>query len=915
MNELYREPSPDNMTAPHTQRIQDILNDLGTDPQCGLSSAEVANRLILHGPNEIREGISRPAWKMLLGQFIEPMILILFAAAGLSVVLGDFTEGVAILAIIFLFGILGFIQEYRAEKAMAALKQLSCPTVRVRRDDTIREVPSRDLVPGDIVLLVDGNIIPADLRLIHCVNFGLMEAPLTGESEHVHKHTEALPTESLPLGDRINMAFMGTSVAHGHGEGVVVATGMHTELGKIADLLHNIETGRTPLQRKLAQVGKHLSLAGLGAALILLLSGIMSGVAFADMLLTSVSLLVAVVPEGLPAIVTVTLALGGRRMLKRHALIRKLPAVETLGSVTIICTDKTGTLTENRMSVTRMHTLHHDITLPSNASDTDESSLSTAPDLIPLLLTATLCNDAKLIHSEPGTPMRMIGDPTETALLVAAQRFGITTSSYADHLPRIMEYAFDPIRRQMSTLHRCIDGDCRLPDFMSSPVLVAIKGSPDGLLSLASHTVDNGRITPLNDTLRHNFMAANEALADEGLRVLGIAFRCLDTLPIATASPSDIETNLVFCGLIGLMDPPREAARAAIARSQSAGIRTIMITGDHPRTAAAIARKLHLAPTGEELGVITGKELALLSDSELSQQIDRISVYARVSPEDKLRIVMALQRHGHIVAMTGDGVNDAPSLRRADIGVAMGIIGTDVAKESSAMVLLDDNYATIVAAVEEGRTIFDNLVRFIKFSFGGNLGKVLVMLLAPLFGIGPIALLPLHLLWLNLLTDGLLGLGLGLEPPESDVMSRPPRKPDAPILGKSAIFHMIWMGLLISGAAILLAYWNPALFCRPERGSEWQTILFSVIGFAQMGQAWGLRSFTNAPFRFASIIPFIALTALTLFLHLSVMYNESLREIFELGELTVCGLAASVGVGLLVYAVVRLARRSHLASA
>ena len=894
------------MIAPHTHSSAAILQELGVNSELGLSAAEVAARQRQFGLNEVQEVISRPAWKMLLGQFVEPMILILFAAAGLAFGLGDLTEALAILAIIFLFGVLGFIQEYRAEKAMAALKQLASPIVRVRRDGMVREVPARELVPGDMVLLTEGNLVPADLRLIHCVNCGLLEAALTGESEHVHKSPAVLAGRDIPLGDRFNMGFMGTSVAHGRAEGVVVATGMQTELGKIAAMLREMEPGRTPLQRKLAQVGKHISLAGVAAAGALVGMGLLLGASLGDLLLTAVSLLVAVVPEGLPAIVTVTLALGGRRMLKRNALIRKLPAVETLGAVTVICSDKTGTLTENKMTVMRLRSLHHDVALDAEPPPPLPSAAT--HEITPLLLTAVLCNDGTLIPDTAGAAAQRIGDPTETALLVAAERLGVSTQDTTAHWPRLMEYAFDPERRSMTTLHRrSAESSAPPPTALATAFLAAVKGAPDTLLARATMVLDSGEIVPLTDDIRRRFHADNERMAAAGLRVIAMAFRTLTALPDATVRPQDVETKLVFCGLAGLMDPPRKSVRAAIAKSQSAGIRTIMITGDHPLTAAAIARDLQILPAKEEPRILTGVELARLSDDELAAQVDQISVVARVTSADKMRIVQALQRRGHIVAMTGDGVNDSPALRRADIGVAMGIMGMDVAKESAAMVLLDDNFATIVAAIEEGRTIFDNLVRFIKFSFGGNIGKVLVMFLAPLFGLGPIALLPLHLLWLNLLTDGLLGLGLGLEPAERDVMIRPPRKPNAPILDRAAILHMAWVGGLISGVALLMAKWQPALFCEATGGREWQAILFSVIGFAQVGQAWGLRAGPGGVFRLQQALPMIGLTAITLIAHISVIVNARLRAIFDLGELSSCGLGASVAAGLLVFAIVRLA--------
>ncbi len=894
------------MSSPHTKRFEDVLAELRSAPD-GLSDAEAAVRLAAHGPNELQETISRPAWRMLLAQFVEPMILILLAAAVLSFFLGDLTEGIAILAIVVLFGVLGFIQEYRAEKAMAALRQMSCPTVRVRRGGALREIPARELVPGDVVQLEAGNVVPADLRLIACVHLGILEAALTGESEAVQKQPDPVADEKLPLGDRRNLAFMGTIVAHGRGTGVVVETGMRTELGKIAGMIQGIAEGYTPLQRKLAQVGKHLSLAGLAAALAILGIGLLRGEKFGEMLLTAVSLLVAVVPEGLPAVITATLALGGRRMLKRHALIRKLPAVETLGAVTVICTDKTGTLTENRMTVTRLHTLHSDVFLPGETAEPARPA-GDDPELFPLLLVAALCNDAHLVYEESGRPPRTIGDPTETALLVAAERFGIATQSLGEELPRRAEFPFDSGRKRMATLHRGDAGDYPLPDAMAAPLLAAVKGSPDGLARLATHVLDQGRIVPLTDDVRRKFHADNERMANDGIRVLGIAFRGIDASPDAHLQARDVESDLVFCGLIGMMDPPREAVRAAVAASHAAGIRTIMITGDQPLTAAAIARNLRLPPDGEEPRVVTGLELAEMSDAELERAAADISVFARVSPEDKLRIVAALQKRGHVVAMTGDGVNDSPALKRAEIGVAMGISGTDVAKEASKMVLLDDNFATIVAAIEEGRTIYDNLVRFIKYSFGGNLGKVLVMLLAPMAGIGAMALRPLHLLWLNLLTDGLMGLGLGLESAETDVMNRPPRRPDAAILDRPALLHVGWMGLYICSASLLLA---GAWYRFGWGNGEWQTVLFSAIGFAQIGQAWGLRALTDKPFVFARNPALVALTLLTLVLQLGVIYVPVLADAFMLVPLSREGLAATAALGGFTFVLVHLERRGR----
>ncbi|MDR0993030.1 MAG: cation-translocating P-type ATPase [Verrucomicrobiota bacterium] len=897
------------MSLSHTKSVKDILYGLHTST-LGLSTAEAAERLQRHGPNELQESISRPAWKMLLAQFIEPMILILIAAAVLSFSLGNVTEGSAILSIVGMFGILGFIQEYRAEKAMAALKQLSSPTVRVKRDGELREISAHDLVPGDMVVLEAGNVVPADLRVIESVNLGILEAALTGESETVLKQTEPLEEKNLALGDRTNLAWMGTVVVNGRGTGVVIQTGMKTELGKIAGVIQNIPEGRTPLQKKLSRVGRDLSLAGLASAMAILSISLVGGHGFGESLLTAASLLVAVVPEGLPAVITATLALGGRRMLKRNALIRTLPAVETLGAVTVICSDKTGTLTENRMTVTQLCTLHHEMVLEPNPDKMVILQGDEPPETDPLLLTAALCNDGHLVFTRPGMPPHAIGDPTETALLQAAERFNLATMQLAGELPRVGEFPFDSARKRMSTLHRADPTDYPLPDAMKAPILAAVKGSPDSLLPRATHVLDEGRVVPITDGVRLYFQAVNERMAKEGLRVLGFAFRTFGTMPFCGADASVVEQQLVFCGLTGLIDPPRQAVRSSIACSHEAGIRTIMITGDHPLTAMAIARELGLASSGEEPTVMTGMELAALTDRELRHACKQVSVYARVSPEDKLRIVKALQENGQVVAMTGDGINDSPALKRAEIGVAMGITGTDVAKESAKMILLDDNFATIVSAIEEGRIIYDNLVRFIKYSFGGNLGKVLVMLFAPLFGLGAIALRPLHLLWLNLLTDGLMGLGLGLEAAETDVMKRPPRQPEANILSRPTIWHVGWMGVFICVTSLALAV---AWFHLPCVGmkAKWQTILFSAIGFAQIGQAWGLRALTTRPFRFERNPALMGLTLVTLALQLSVIYIKPLAQAFHLQPLGWQGLLATAALGGVTFVVVHLERRRH----
>ena len=817
------------MTLWHMKETEQALEALSVTRE-GLTDAEASSRLLKFGSNELKEAAGRSPAMMLWEQLTQTMVLILIVAAIVSGLLGKATETAAILAIVVLFAALGFLQEFRAERAMAALKKMAMPNVRVRRGNQTKEVSSCELVPGDIVLLEAGNAIPADVRLIETFNLRVQEAALTGESEPVEKETAALGNAALPLGDRINMAYMGTAATYGRGTALVVETGMSTQLGKIAGMIQNVGHEPTPLQRRLDTVGKILAVIGIAAASLVMFLGISQGKEVTDMFLTAVSVAVAVVPEGLPAVVTITLALGAQRMLKRKALIRKLPAVETLGSVTVICSDKTGTLTENRMTVTCIE-----------ADDARiELSGSEIPKFVPkpvffTIAAGALCNDSQLMPAEGGGPDTVLGDPTEGALLVVADKV-LDRWKLADMLPRVEELPFDSDRKRMTTVHRPVstEGVPGLANLLQGKAYLSItKGAVDGLLGLSTHLLQEGCLAPLDEPLRARVEAANESLAMQGVRVLGVAAKGVDSTP---KNKEELEQGLVFVGLAGMIDPPRETARSAVASCLSAGVRPMMITGDHPLTAVAIARDLGITDSDK---VVTGLELNHMDDAALERVVEDVSVYARVSPEDKLRIVHALQKRGHIVAMTGDGVNDSPALKRAEIGVAMGITGTDVAKEAADMVLLDDNFATIVAAVEEGRVIYDNLLRFIKFSLGGNVGKVLVMLIAPLLGMTT-ALRPLQLLWLNLLTDGLMGLGLGVEPAETNIMKRPPRRPDAPVFDMRAMFQITWTGILIAAVALTAGY----LYYDPDHPEDmtWQTMLFAVIGFAQIGNAIVVRA-------------------------------------------------------------------------
>jgi Ca2+-transporting ATPase len=881
------------MTLWHMKETEQALEALSVTRE-GLTDAEASSRLLKFGSNELKEAAGRSPAMMLWEQLTQTMVLILIVAAIVSGLLGKATETAAILAIVVLFAALGFLQEFRAERAMAALKKMAMPNVRVRRGNQTKEVSSCELVPGDIVLLEAGNAIPADVRLIETFNLRVQEAALTGESEPVEKETAALGNAALPLGDRINMAYMGTAATYGRGTALVVETGMSTQLGKIAGMIQNVGHEPTPLQRRLDTVGKILAVIGIAAASLVMFLGISQGKEVTEMFLTAVSVAVAVVPEGLPAVVTITLALGAQRMLMRKALIRKLPAVETLGSVTVICSDKTGTLTENRMTVTCIE-----------ADDARiELSGSEIPKFVPkpvffTIAAGALCNDSQLMPAEGGGPDTVLGDPTEGALLVVADKV-LDRWKLADMLPRVEELPFDSDRKRMTTVHRPVstEGVPGLANVLQGKAYLSItKGAVDGLLGLSTHLLQEGCLAPLDEPLRARVQAANESLAMQGVRVLGVAAKGVDSTP---KNKEELEQGLVFVGLAGMIDPPRETARSAVASCLSAGVRPMMITGDHPLTAVAIARDLGITDSDK---VVTGLELNHMDDAALERVVEDVSVYARVSPEDKLRIVHALQKRGHIVAMTGDGVNDSPALKRAEIGVAMGITGTDVAKEAADMVLLDDNFATIVAAVEEGRVIYDNLLRFIKFSLGGNVGKVLVMLIAPLLGMTT-ALRPLQLLWLNLLTDGLMGLGLGVEPAETNIMKRPPRRPDAPVFDMRAMFQITWTGILIAAVALTAGY----LYYDPDHPEDmtWQTMLFAVIGFAQIGNAIGVRASSHSAFSVFSNPMMSVVTIATIGLQLAAIYLPWFESFFELVPLALPDLALAACTGVLTFGSARL---------
>jgi Ca2+-transporting ATPase len=900
--------------------IADVLQALDTDSENGLSKTEAARRLAKYGPNELIEQTLKSPWCILREQFAETMVVILIIAAAISAVMGDYKDAVAILAIVTLNTILGFSQEYRAEKAMAALKKLTVPTVRVRRNGYTQEISARQLVPGDILLLEAGNLVPADCRLLESVNLRFQEATLTGESEAVEKEIVVLAGPNLPLGDRRNMAYMGTVVTYGRGLAVITATGMDTELGAIATMIQTVDRSPTPLQRRTAQLGKTLAVVAIVIVAVVFLLGVLRGEELNLLLLTAISMAVAAVPEGLPAVVTIALALGAQRMLKRRALIRKLPAVETLGSVTVICSDKTGTLTQNRMTVTVLDVAGQQIEMTENIRALKVGDERASSEFLPasliqstltLLLTGSaLCNDAVLEpRDDESGDFITLGDPTEVALIAAAARLGFPKTKLENGFVRVHELPFDSERKRMTTVHKfspalseasfAFESVCRKHLHLDSLSYIAFtKGAVDSLLPICTKVWVNGWAESLDADGRERILATNDGLAQKGMRVLGVAFRLLELSPIEL-NENSLEQDLCFIGMVGISDPPRPEVKDAVATCKAAGIRPIMITGDHPKTARQIAHELGIVASERFL---TGQDLDRLSAQELQEAVMETAVYARVSPEHKLKIVEALQNQGQIVAMTGDGVNDAPALKKADIGVAMGISGTDVSKEAADMVLVDDNFATIVAAVEEGRVIYDNIRKFIKYMVTSNSAEIWVMLLAPLFGM-PLPLLPLQILWINLVTDGLPGLALGVEPAERNTMRRPPYPPNENIFGRRMGRHVLLIGLLMGVVSLGTGYWY---LSRGDAG--WQTMVFMTLTLSQMGHVLAIRSDRDSLFRqgMLSNKSLLGAVALTFILQLLVVYTPFLQEFFKTTALSAKDLALCLILSSIVFWCVEL---------
>jgi Ca2+-transporting ATPase len=830
----------------HTLSSHEAIAQLSTDADNGLEPSEANRRHHSCGPNLLPESGRRSLFTLLLDQFRDLMIQILLAAAVVAAFVGEPKDAIAILIIVILNAVIGVVQQYRAENAIAALRDMAAPHAKVIRSGSLSTVPAGLLVPGDIVLLETGAVVPADVRLLGANQLQVDESLLTGESQAVEKQVEPLPDPALAVGDRYNMAYRSTMVTRGRGRGAVVATGINTEIGGIAELLAGVEALDSPLQKRLAAFSRRLAIAILGICALIFIAGLLRGEHWLLMLLTAVSLAVAAIPEALPAVVSISLAMGARRLSGMKALVRSLPAVETLGSVSFICSDKTGTLTMNRMSVEKTITAAGKVDrLPGR-----EKNTSRIWHLLGQCLTVS--NDVQL--SADGTPS---GDPTEVALFEMARASGYDKRQLEEELPRIAEIPFTSERKRMTTFHRA-DGE----------VLLFSKGAPEVLIEACDQVLGRSGQEAIEP---NRWQERVEELGSQGYRLLALAFRRMDALPVDL---QEAEAGLTLLGLVALIDPPREGATAAVKDCKTAGITSVMITGDHPGTAREIARRLGIARDADP--IITGLELERMSDEDLADHVLRYRVYARVSPTQKIRLVRALQQCGQFVAMTGDGVNDAPALRQADIGVAMGDKGTDVARQAGAMVLLDDNFTTIVAAVREGRRIFDNICKFVKYTMTSNSGEIWTLALAPFLGL-PLPLLPIHILWINLVTDGLPGLALTTQAEEARIMQRPPRPPDENLFSRGMWQHILVIGLLIGALSLGAQAWAI------DQGlPHWQTMVFTVLTFSQLVHVMVIRNDIDSLFSTGLFqnLPLLGTVLLTVALQLAVIYQPFLNEIF-----------------------------------
>ena len=872
----------------------------GVQPGAGLSAEDAAERRKESGYNELSEGKKVSPVTLMLNQFKDFMVLVLMGATLVSGLLGEYLDAITIIAIILLNGVLGFVQEFRAERSLRALKQLSAPSAKVLRNGKQEVIPAKLLVPGDIVLLESGDRIPADIRWLQCSALYAEESALTGESLPVSKHAEAIHAEELPLGDQKNIGFMGTMVTRGTGRAVVVRTGMNTEMGKIADLIQNTESQETPLQHRLEQLGKILIYVSLGLTIVVVIAGILHGQPAAAMFLAGVSLAVAAIPEGLPAIVTIALALGVQRMIKRKAIVRKLPSVETLGCASVICSDKTGTLTQNKMTVTRLWNGGRTLEVTGEGyapighvlQKGKPVDLKNDQSLRRMLQVGALCSNAEIVETitdtrgkkkgkggeaDKGAGTQSVwelkGDPTEGALVALSGKMGLTAQSLAVTYSRETEFPFDSERKLMSVIVSHPGGR-----------MICTKGAPDVLLNCCSYMLWEGGVVPCTPTLRQKVLDANEEMASGALRVLGMAYRDMRSGEVA-GSEKEAECQLVFVGLAGMIDPPRREVRDAIQVTRRAGIKTVMITGDHGTTAEAIAHQLGILQRGGT--VLTGAQLTRMDDDALDKVSDNVYVYARVSPEHKLRIIKSLQRHGHVVAMTGDGVNDAPAIKAADIGISMGITGTDVTKEASALILGDDNFSTIVAAIEEGRNIYENIRKFIRYLLASNVGEILTMFFAMMLGL-PLPLVPIQILWVNLVTDGLPAMALGVDQPEKDLMEHKPRGAKENIFARRLGWKIVSRGLLI-GLCTLAAFWL-TLRIAPDNAQQLvraQSVAFATLVMAQLIHVFDCRSsrsvFHRNPFQNKALVLAVLSSVL---LMLAVMYLPFLQPVFKTVPLT-----------------------------
>ncbi len=857
----------------HNLEVSEAISALDSSRD-GLSQAEAQRRLAKFGPNELVEKRKISPWAIFLEQFKNFLIIILLVAVVLSAVLGEVADAIVIAVIVLFAAGLGFIQEYRAERAMEALKKMAAPAASVIRDGKETDIPARELVPGDIIALRTGDRIPADSRLVEAVNLRTEEAPLTGESVPVEKTDKSVPGE-VNVGDRRNMVFMGTAAVYGRGTALVTATGMATEFGKIATMLQEVKEERTPLQENLDKMGKWIGIGALALCFVLAGLGVFRGHAILEMLIWGVSLAVAAVPEALPAVVTISLALGVQKMVKRHALVRKLPSVETLGSTTVICSDKTGTLTQDQMTVRRIYVDGKQIDVggvgyePKGEFSMDGTALvpAQAPALATLLSIGSLCGDTSLI-AENGA-WKIKGDPTEGALVVVSAKAGLWQEELNTKFPRLGEIPFSSETKRMTTVHQKAEGK-----------IAYSKGAPEVILSLCRYILINGEERELTEKDKETILGAGQTMAGNALRVLGMAYK---KLPDNAVINEDIERDMVFVGLAGMIDPPREEVKDAVKLCDRAGIKSVMITGDHKLTAVAIARELGILKEGMAL---TGAELDNMSNEEFEALADKVEVYARVSPAHKLRVVEALSKRGHVVAMTGDGVNDAPALKKADIGVAMGITGTDVTKEAADMILTDDNFASIVAAVEEGRGIFDNIKKFLVFLLSCNLGEILLMAVAILFGpllglpAGVIPLIAIQILYVNLATDGFPAIALSVDPPDLDIMGKKPRPRHQPIFSGAVLWYLagigVWTGLVTLAVFVWAIDSGRSLI-------EAQGLCFITLILFEFFNAFNCRSFEYSLFK---IGPFgnrwlVGAVLLTLAMTVPLFYVPVLQGVFH----------------------------------